>query len=373
MNTEGDIVDGVKLDIPLRPYKIREARDPVAYFVDARDLDGEYVRVAVFEDGGQDIETGHWYRFVNAKGSIYSSDTPKSIEVQPYTEILPLDGRPDPGDIDGSDSGSESEPESESDSDSGDDPGRRGVDEEVTVASPFEGRPRVEVPGSGALLPELSPLTVAAISGMVTAIAIVGSLFAGDLGPAAAAGIVVVAALLATLSSYFGLKDRYVRARGEYRERLIDVVFDSLATHYRESVPDAPPIRANVMRPRSGRPGDDELRIAYVSTAYGDDELEQTYEPSQGCWGRAYASGEPEWYDEDTHHYADGDLTGRQRRITEDVQSALSVPIRHEENGAVVGVLTVDSPEPVERTRFDDPAMQALVAEYAVALTDVVR
>lgn len=365
MNTEGDILDGTKLDIPLRPYKIRGARDPVDYFVDARDLEGEYVKVAVFEDGGQDIDTGHWYRFVDAKGSIYSQDDPKSIEVQPYTEILPLDGRPDPDDVDGSDS--------DSDSDSGDGSDPSGVDDEVHVASPFEGRPRVEAPGSGALLPELSPLTVAAISGTVTAIAIVGSLFAGDLGPFAAAGIVVVAALLATLSSYFGLKDRYVRARGEYRERLLDVVFDSLATHYRESVPGAPPIRVNVMRPRSGRPGDDELRIAYVSTPYGDDELEQTYEPSQGCWGRAYDSGDPEWYDEDTHHYADGDLTGRQRRITEDVQSALSVPIRHEENGGVVGVLTIDSPEPVERTRFDDPAVQELVAEYAVALTDVVR
>lgn len=373
MNRQGDIEDERKLNIPLRVYDRRPAEAPVDYFVDARDLDNEYVKVTVFEDGGADIEPGRWYHFVNARGNIHSPDVPIGIEVQPYTEVRGLDGRPD--DAGPAVGHTPPDPRDDGDEPTDADTGREERAGDVRSADevlPFGDRRHLDgnTGSSNGFAP--SPLTTALISGLVTAAAVTGSLFAGALGPLTAGALILVATLLATASSYFGLQKRYLKLKGEYQEQLLDVVFASLENAYEAAVPDAPTVRANVMLAADGMLDDGEIRIRFVSGEYGDDELEQSYSGKQGCWAHAYAEGELEWYDAETRHYAEGEMTAGQKRITEHIQSALSVPIRHE-NGDVVGVLTVDSTAPVDRTRFDDPEVQRIVARYARTLPDVVR
>lgn len=161
--------------------------------------------------------------------------------------------------------------------------------------------------------------------------------------------------------------------RADRREELMQLLLDGLRRDYTDSVTGDVEFRANVMVlethfaeglvPRRR----EHLRIAYYTGDYEQAELDRRYAPGEGCWGRAYVENDPMYYDEQQNPRPARGMTATQRRVTDHVTSATSAPIyRPGATGVeVIGVLTLDSPDSIDLTKFNEGVVHRLLMNYA--------
>lgn len=212
-----------------------------------------------------------------------------------------------------------------------------------------------------------------------TTLALLVSLFSLPVGFYARVAAVGVGTVAQFVVSYVSLYRPYSELRRDHRAQLIAVVFEGLRREYEELTGRDAGVRINVMtverrfgqgllpRRTSG------LEIAFHTDGYDPEELEQRYAPGEGCWGRAYVENNPTYYDERRQSLGERQMSATQRRVTEDVKSALSVPVYRpgETDDEIVAVLNLDSSRHVERTNFNEKAVQRLVMRRATLVGHV--
>lgn len=205
------------------------------------------------------------------------------------------------------------------------------------------------------------------------------SLFVHRFGVVSGVLAVALSFALGATVSYVTSYQPLLRVERERRTFLIDIVLQRLLTVYREEISDCD-LRANVMAadgPRylrclSRLSG---LSITYATRGYSSWELNLTYEAGQGTAGRAFQTREPIVYDSRTRRDPERTMTVEQLVATDQVTSAVSVPIYRSGNvrREPLGVLNLDSVENVENTKFNGEATRTLLMKYADVIGTVLE
>lgn len=222
---------------------------------------------------------------------------------------------------------------------------------------------RIDVPPGFALLAATA----------ITAIALVVALFSLPVGFEVRVVTVVVGTAAQFVASYVTLYRPYSELRYDHRAQLMAIVFEGLLREYAEEMETEAGIRANVMPVSHGFAAgllpvrERYLEIEFHTSEYGREELEQRYEPGEGCCGQAYVENNPTYYDERDRPLGEGRMSATQRAVTADVKSVLSVPVYHpgSANDEIIAILNLDSSAHIDETKFNEPAAHRLVMVYA--------
>ncbi len=209
---------------------------------------------------------------------------------------------------------------------------------------------------------------------VLATVAVVADLF-GDAFPLWVKVVIVVATIvLSGLTFYVQYYRPSLVSAEEQRARIIeDYILESLLHRLEGLLGTGVVVRCNVMlmdRNLVGFPR--HLRIEYCSQGrlgYSGIELAQAWRMGEGCCGWAYELKEQTFFDAATRQAALKDMTSEQVEATGHIGSILSTPIfqvdRDPRLEYPIGVLNLDSREPISRTCFDDPTVQDITAGYA--------
>lgn len=171
------------------------------------------------------------------------------------------------------------------------------------------------------------------------------------------------------------------RASVRERAHVVDKVLEQLLGKYyewqveRAGGVDAPQpsVRCNVMLPVKLWFGAVQyLQIAYKASPTGSmymhEELELKWGRDDGVVGYVWRTGNERTYSKGQPAGVGSprELSADQRKTVSYLNSVYSVPIL--KNGMVVGVLTLDSPEDLARTQFNNAFVRDLIAAYANCL-----
>lgn len=83
-----------------------------------------------------------------------------------------------------------------------------------------------------------------------------------------------------------------------------------------------------------------------------------------GCAGHSFRSGNIETFDFSVMNHAALGIDPKKTPVWAELRSIISYPIK-QEDGKVVGVLSIDSSEPMDATGFRDPALHIAIGLYA--------
>lgn len=185
--------------------------------------------------------------------------------------------------------------------------------------------------------------------------------------------VVSLGGLAQFVVSYVSLYRPVSELRTDIRQELMQILLDELRRDYRNSFATDAELRANVMmlnkRFSEGLlpHRQEHFQIEYHSGDYAMSELDRRYSPGEGCWGQAYTRENPTYYDEQQNPHPAREMTATQRRVTDHVTSAVSVPIYRP--GAVgeevIGILNLDSPDSIDLTNFNEGDAHRFLMNYA--------
>lgn len=162
---------------------------------------------------------------------------------------------------------------------------------------------------------------------------------------------------------------------------MVSFALEDLLRKYDSQVADADcELRANVMiaekRFSTGLLPTREsyLTMKYDAGNYPDAEREQEYVVGEGCAGTCFAENDPTYYPSDCGAQIEESLSATKREITEEIDSILSVPIYSNNNTErePIGVLNIDSPQPLSDTGFDKEVVQTLAMRHASVVGDII-
>lgn len=358
MNVGADIGEGEYLDITLEVDTInsRDAQDKIEYIARCRDDDGERVMLTVFSDNRPsiDLQEGHRYHFSSVRGEREGWENDPGILFRPFSSVNPVEA-------DAEVSGRES---------------LRIVD---VIPSASETGSRTDW--------VKSPLFVL---GVLTAMAVlnaVASLFAPTFTDGARLGLVVVVFVLAMLAAYATEFRPSSRLRQSRTEEHTTLLLEAFRRDYDETVDESPPVRMNVMTPKSwwlklvprslwSLPVFADNRSLGILTGTQEYRVDKaiSWDPfgengPEGACGRAFAESQVRIYDE--RDRTPTNLTDPQEHATEELGSILSVPIVPDTSTRPIGVLNVDSEEAAAVARFEGEEVQTLANRYAGLVADV--
>ncbi len=121
------------------------------------------------------------------------------------------------------------------------------------------------------------------------------------------------------------------------------------------------PLRANVMLPRGNK-----LYIEYSVNMEDAPDLNMALDKGVGCAGTAWEIGKMVYGDLTIGRPQNWGLSKKQTEMTKLLKSILSVPIIAK--GRVIGVLNLDSTEPIYKVKFDRRGVQRIVAKTALLI-----
>lgn len=218
------------------------------------------------------------------------------------------------------------------------------------------------------------PLPVALVAATsITPLSLVVALFSVSLDLFGRVLVVGVGAIAQLVVSYVSLYRPASELRADIRQELLQILLDELRRDYRNSLADGAELRANVMvlekRFSEGLVPhrEERFRIAYHSGDYAMAELDRRYAPGEGCWGQVYTRGNPTYYDEQQNPHTAREMTATQRRVTDHVTSAVSVPV-YRPGGVdekMIGILNLDSPDSIDLTNFNEGDAHRFLMNYA--------
>lgn len=115
------------------------------------------------------------------------------------------------------------------------------------------------------------------------------------------------------------------------------------------------------------------LRIVFATEGYTALERSLEYNEDVGCAGTALAQNAQVYFDATEAHETRKDMTAEQREATAHVQSILSTPIyRRQPNShelsRPIGILNLDSSEPIAISGFRNDNLQDVAARYAAMI-----
>lgn len=134
-------------------------------------------------------------------------------------------------------------------------------------------------------------------------------------------------------------------------------------------------LRANIMLIDSS----DNLSIAdhYYINMDSQEEIALKWAKGQGCCGWAWQDGkqlvvdptiQPRKHQPDWRRFS---TSSDHERLTKHLKSICSTPIFHPQTKKIIGVLNVDSTEPLAVTKFDSPAVYKDLQEKAVLIASL--
>lgn len=218
------------------------------------------------------------------------------------------------------------------------------------------------------------PLPVALVAATsITPLSLVVALFSVPLDLFGRVLVVGFGGVAQLVVSYVSLYRPASKLRGDIRQELMQILLDELRRDYRNSLDGNVQLRANVMIPENSFSEGlfpkrrEQLRIAYHSGDYAMAELDRRYAPGEGCWGQVYTRGNPTYYDEQQNPHTAREMTATQRRVTDHVTSAVSVPV-YRPGGVeekMIGILNLDSPDSIDLTNFNEGDAHRFLMNYA--------
>ncbi len=167
-----------------------------------------------------------------------------------------------------------------------------------------------------------------------------------------------------------------VRERGSAVNLLLQALLSEYYTHLKKDLPEGsagPLVRCNVMMPVRWKFGWKRyLKICYKAcperVVYKPDELTLRWKKKNGVVGWVWCNGEDHTYSATDTAAAnvDNSLSKEQKAVVSHLKSVYSVPIL--KSGVVIGVLTMDAQDDLDRTCFDRDGVKAIVDRYAKLL-----
>lgn len=203
-------------------------------------------------------------------------------------------------------------------------------------------------------------------------------LFASE-WPLPVRGVVLLLGVTSSFVVYYSqFYQPTLRLQEEQLRLILPDLFDALVRKYREQHPGDYGLRVNVMQIRRrlfvrGQDGrvlfaSFALRIDYTLGAYSEAELEQEYRPGVGSSGVSLERNQIVVFDAVEAQAPQLGLSATHREVTQHVHSILSIPIRRPGESAgrrPIGVLNLDSQDPIAANGFGDARLRELVEHYA--------
>lgn len=212
---------------------------------------------------------------------------------------------------------------------------------------------------------------------VLTVLGIFVELFAGSWSTGPKLAVLAIVALIAAFTFVVQFWLPPVRVDQQYEEELITLLLETLVARYQREHDGNYTLRANVMKVRKNWFRFHEpLKIdyRYRQDAYLAEELRQQFVMGTGCCGWCFEVNEQTTYDKALNQEALRGMTQEQRDATDHVHSILSTPIyRPNHKHEPIGILNLDSPNPIGETGFRNGTMQDLVARYASIIGTVLR
>lgn len=227
----------------------------------------------------------------------------------------------------------------------------------------------------------IPPYAAVLLNGVITAVAVSASLFTTSFGTQTSIAIVVLSFFAPVIATYVLQYTPYIRLKNDTKSDLVSFALEDLLRKYDSQVADADcELRANVMiaekRFSTGLLPTREsyLTMKYDAGNYPDAEREQEYVVGEGCAGTCFAENDPTYYPSDCGAQIEESLSATKREITEEIDSILSVPIYSNNNTErePIGVLNIDSPQPLSDTGFDKEVAQTLAMRHASVVGDII-
>lgn len=116
----------------------------------------------------------------------------------------------------------------------------------------------------------------------------------------------------------------------------------------------------------------DELTIQYAHNMDGYVDRYTKLRPGEGCAGQAFVNGDVTAFDFTQTAHSDFGVDTRTTPIWADLRSILSVPIR-EGNGAIGGVLSIDTDVVMDQTGFHQSDMHRVLGTYAELIANLLE
>lgn len=216
----------------------------------------------------------------------------------------------------------------------------------------------------------MKPLWILLISVLLYSIALGASLYGNEIDPKLKLSLMIIGSVLPIILNYWQLYLPLINIKTRQRNHLVENLLYALIMKYREVENGAINIRVNVMlvnsKFSSRRRKYLEFSVSYGS--YSDAELEQEYNSGVGCSGTALQENNVVVFDSVDVRKPYRSLSATQRLVTEHIKSIVSVPFYRASDSArlsPIGMVNVDSSDPIQKTRFDDDNLQALIIQFA--------